>query len=38
MGKTDDLHKWVVDGHHENLTGIFEVGAVDVAGDMGCRA
>lgn len=33
-----NVHKWVVDGHNENLTGIFEVGAVDVAGDMGCRA
>lgn len=29
------LHEWVVDGNHEDLASVLELGVADVARDMG---
>jgi hypothetical protein len=29
-----DLHEWVVDRNHKDLTGILDLGMVDIAWDM----
>ena len=35
IGRWKDLHKGIIDRNDEDLTSIFELGRLDVTGDMG---